>query len=289
LNETHIHNVIYLLFLSITIISCIIFYLDNFKLSSSRPIKYFQVLSFICMLFINYARYSNNARLHGEYNVTKESAEIIGKGMNSIGQGMGIMGTQLGLGATMVGVSTAVGKGLAKSAKPPLQKAGVIIGGAMLGGITHSVITTYNRSKVHSFNTSNLVITNNTSDISNSNISKFMDDSLFSPLQALLFNIEALNITCLSLTLILIIQIIFKLHLKNSIKLNLSTTLGTNLNNNLEYYINKIITLNKKMSIVYIWLILILIIYALSLSIYVSDDLYSNIDKYISEHINYKK
>lgn len=70
----------------------------------------------------------------------------------------------------------------------------------------------------------------------------------------MLFDIQGLNATCLSLIIILIIQIIFKFYLKDSIKLNLFNILGINLNNNLEYYLNKIIILNKKWVIyIYDW------------------------------------
>lgn len=79
------------------------------------------------------------------------------------------------------------------------------------------------------------------------------------------------------------------MHLKDNIKLNLSDTIGVKLNSNLEYYINKIIFLNKKMSIVYIWLALISIICGLSFSIYASSDLLEKIDDYIAVHNNMKK
>jgi hypothetical protein len=60
-------------------------------------------------------------------------------------------------------------------------------------------------------------------------------------------------------------------------------------NNKLEYYINKTITLNKKMSHIYIWLAIILIIIALSFSAYASAELYNNIDGYINLHQSIKK
>jgi hypothetical protein len=65
--------------------------------------------------------------------------------------------------------------------------------------------------------------------------------------------------------------------------------LGEKFNNSLEYYINKIISLNKKMSTIYIWLILFILIFSLSFSIYASHELYTNLDSYIIEHTNIKK
>jgi hypothetical protein len=162
--------------------------------------------------------------------------------MNTIGQGLNTVGSNLGLGASIVGVSTAVSKGIAKSSMPPLQKTGAIVAAGVATGVSHAAIT-------HINNYNNLPYTsdhNNT----NSSINKFIDDSTTSTLSNLLFDIELLNYTCLYVIIILIIQVIFKLHLKDSIVLNLSNTLGINLNKSLEYYINKVITLNKKMSVI---------------------------------------
>lgn len=72
-----------------------------------------------------------------------------------------------------------------------------------------------------------------------------MEDSL-SPLQTLLYCIQVLNACCITLIVLLTIQIIYKLLLKDSIKLNLTSMLGVKFNNALEYYINKRIRLNKK-------------------------------------------
>jgi hypothetical protein len=56
----------------------------------------------------------------------------------------------------------------------------------------------------------------------------------------------------------------------------------------LEYYINKIIKLNKNMSNIYIWLILLLLLVGLSLSAYASGDLYNNLGTYINIHNSLK-
>lgn len=89
--------------------------------------------------------------------------------------------------------------------------------------------------------------------IDNPNISKFIGESASSsPLEILLSNLELINYICVYMLIILAIQIIFKFYLKNSINLNLSSVLGNKLNHNLELIINKIITLNKKMSTIYI-------------------------------------
>jgi hypothetical protein len=52
--------------------------------------------------------------------------------------------------------------------------------------------------------------------------------------------------------------------------------------------LNKLIFLNKKVSVIYIWLILIMLLIGLTASIYFSNELYTNIDKYIDIYNNLK-
>lgn len=82
----------------------------------------------------------------------------------------------------------------------------------------------------------------------------------------------------------------FKLHIKENIKLNLTWILNYKFNNSLEFYINKIIALNKKkkMSTIYIWLILLSKIVGLSSSIYVINDKQNNFEDYITVHKSIK-
>lgn len=300
-------NFFIFLFVFLFIISFIIFYLDDFKLSSSYPIKYLEIFSSIGILFtiimiisnitgyidiICYANDKGTVDLHGHLSIGTEGAKAIGQGLNTIG-------SNIGLGAAMAGVATAVTKGIAKSSIPPVQKAGIIIAGSLTAGFGHSIVSTINRNNTHSSDISNSPINNSVNNLNNttsdhvnhisSNINKFMDDSSLSPLQTLLFDIEGLNMTCLSLIIILCIQIIFKFYSKDSVTLKLSGVLGINVNNKAEYYLNKIIKLNKKMSHIYIWLILLILIIALSFSVYASNELFNNIDSYIAVHNNIKK
>ena len=291
LNEIHIYNIINSLLLFIFSISFILFYLDNFKLSDSCPIKCFQLFSFIGLLFIIiltiwnitnfadilcYAKDRDNIDLHGHVSLNEKAAAEVGRGLS-------ILGSNLGLGASIVGIGTAVGKTIAKSSMPPLQKAGVIIGSGLITGIGHSIIT-----NVNVYRNSNVKFTSKSHSNDSYEISKFIDDGSSSPLQNLLFDIEALNYICLSLMFILVIQISFKFYLKDSIKWNLSSIIGTKSNDKLEFYINKIILLNKKMSHVYIWFAIALIIIGLSFSAYASGELYNNIDGYIALHNSIK-
>ena len=280
------------LFLTLFIISFIIFNLDDFKLSTNT-LKYLQITSFLILPFvlifvtlstINFIDFicyaKDDINLHAHVNVTKDAAIEISKGMSTIG-------TQLGLGATMVGVSTAVGKALVKSGMPPLQKAGLIVGSGLTAGLGHSIISTLNRNQVLSENIDKSNLVPNSTNISK-NISKFLDDSQSSPLQDLLFQFEAINYVCLSLIYILIIQLVFKLYFIDNINLNLSKLLGNNINDKMEYYLNKIIKLNKQMSVVWIWFGFIVLAFGLAISVYAIHNVYLDMNSFINVHNRFK-
>ena len=155
-------------------------------------------------------------------------------------QGLSTVGSNFGLAATVAAVTTPMASVISKSGIPPLQKAGFIVGAALLGGMIHA------RSGYSSD-------ANNTgsSFSSDNSINKFLPGSSpdFSPLQGILWSTEIINYACLSVIYLLIIQLVFKLHFKDSINLGFSNLLGNNLNSKLEYYFNKTIELNKRMSV----------------------------------------
>lgn len=239
--------------------SLVLLYLYDFKLSLVNLFKYVQIFSFICIpLYVIYcihnlpytflsgiilcAKDNNDIKLHGHVSLDKEAAKEVSKGLHTIGS--------VGLGATMAGVATAVGKCIAKSSLPPFQKAGVVLGASMIGGLFHSKITTVHRNKnLYDENIKDSTISSvKPSNINDSNISKLIEDNtLSSPLQDLLLNLEITAYVCITMLILLIIQILFKFYFKNSINLNLSSILG----DTIEFYINKIIELNKKMSTIY--------------------------------------
>lgn len=292
------------IFMFLIIVSLALFYLDDFKLSKSSFIKYLQILCFICILiypiicyyflddFFNIILYlddnsKDSVNLHGHVNLDKDAAKVINKGLSTIG-------SQIGLGASIAGMSTAVAKGIAKSSMPPLQKASIIVASGLITGFGHSVISNINRNNIMkddlSYASSNASTNISSSNNINSDINKFINNNneSISPLENLIFDIEALNYICLSLVIILIIQITFKFFFPKNVTLNLSKLFGININNSLEYYLNKIIKLNKDMSNIYMWLILILLLIGLSLSGYASSELCNNIDSYVDVYNSLK-
>ena len=98
-----------------------------------------------------------------------------------------------------------------------------MLGASMLSGLFHSKLTTINRNKIKDENIKDSVVSNVTSNnnIYDPNISKFIDDNtLASPLQDLLLNLEITTCVCLGMLILLMIQILFKFHFKDSIILN---------------------------------------------------------------------
>jgi len=216
-----------------------------------------------------YVTDGKDVNLHGHVSVDKDAGKAIGQGLQTIG-------SQIGLDATMVGIATAISKAVVKNGMPPLQKAGIIVGTSVIGGLAQSRISTMNRNTINSTS----ILNNETS----SNVNKFLDDSLVSPLQDLLFNLEMMNYVYLSLIYILIIQLVFKLHFKDTINLNFLNMLSSNTKITLEYFLNKIVKLNKQISVIWIWIGLVVIMFASSLDAYTLHNLCINIDSYINIH-----
>lgn len=286
----HLFSIIYNLLINLNhifslffVFSSIILYLDSFRLSNNNIIKHIQILSIIYIsIYIGYyfVYLINNihivwfindesVNLHGHVNVTKEAASELSKGISTLG-------SQWGSGATIVGVATAVGKTIAKSSVPPVQKAAIVIGDGLMGGLIHSGVTHINRGN----ELESIAKESNASNISNSisnGINKFVSDSSVSPLEGLLFSIQGINSICFTLVIILAIQLYIRFYIKGEFNF---TILGITFNK----YLNKIILLNTKLSVVYIWLALILLMIGLTASVYFSYVLYINLEKYIEIH-----
>lgn len=273
--------------------SLVMLYLDGFRLSEIKIFKYIQIFTFtfipvvlfifsygetILADFVLYAKDNDiDLHAHGHISVDKEAGKAIGTGLSTLG-------SQLGLGTTMAAIGSAVGASIAKSGMPPLQKAALIVGSAAAAGVGHSFISAANRDAVRTENS-----TTSAGEAANigSHVSKLVDDSQISPLQEVLFNGEILNSIGLTVLYVLIIQFIYKLYIKEKINLNWSWFVGTNINNKFEFYFNKMIKLNKQMSIGWIWLGLTLIMLILGANFYVLYKLDMNLDSFIEGYISF--
>ena len=123
-------------------------------------------------------------------------------------------------------------------------------------------------------------------------VNKFMADSGdgYSGLMLLILCIDAITCVCLYFILILFMMILFKFYInEEKVKLNLSNLIGDKMNNNLNYYLIKLIQLNKKTSTVYIFITFILLFISLGYDCYFITVLYNNLDKFVDIHINSRK
>ena len=84
------------------------------------------------------------------------------------------------------------------------------------------------------------------------------DSAQASHLKDLLLNSEIIDCVYICMVILLLIVHIFNIQFKNSIILNISLTFAVKFNRNIEFYINK--EINKKVSIVYLWLTPIILI-----------------------------
>lgn len=286
-------------------------YLDSFKLSNSPIIKTIQILSlfsFLLLLVLQIWQFNNlsglsyscisdgssstpennqsvsdslkssdrtSVSLNTNVDIGREAAREISLGLSSLG-------TQIGIGATVAGVATAVGKSITSSSLPPAQKAAIIVGGALAGGAIHVGTSAINRKNAV---TASKSINDSMSASATDNIKKYLDPTN-SPIQDLLYSIDILNTVCLALVFILTIQIIFKFFLHangaSATRFDISSFVGINLNNRLNEYFKKLISINKKVSNIYIILILIILLISLYYSSYFSHELYTNINEYVN-------
>jgi hypothetical protein len=238
----------YILALNITF-----FYLDDFKLSTNKYLRLSQILSplllvILVILFYYYIPLIFNSGLFlddpnknpsitegANIEIGKDAATEISKGISNVGSNIGLAGT---VGAVTAGVAKSIGK----STLPPVQKAGIVVAGSLIGAGIHIGASFLNRLNNSSTTSPNIIVSGNTiSSSSNSQIVvSLLEGSSANNLANLIFSINMLTYAYLTLTLILSMIILFKISLGSSseenIKLNFSSLIGNKWNNNLNYY-----------------------------------------------------
>lgn len=268
-----------------------LYYLDEYKISKNKIIGILQLLSpiFIILigLFIYIEMFSSYDKIF-TYNLLDKSdvsnpnitvganIEISKEAGTEISKGISTLGKNIGLAGCVVGVAGSVAKAISKSSLPPIQKAGIIASSGIIGGAIQVA--------AHAVNTA---IDSSSSSTGGSNIDgalKFIGNSNYSPLVNLILSINAITASCLTLAIILFSMILFRFILNEDIKLNLSNVIGIKLNNSLNYYLVKIIQLNKKSSNIFMFIALISLIIGLSFNIYFITQLYDNLDSFINLH-----
>ena len=262
--------------------SFVLWYLDDFKLSQIKSIKYIQIFSLIIMpiLFTYYVFTHIHLYIDITNNVDDKDYHLHGhvsldeKGAKAVRDSISTLGSNVGLGASITGVAMAGSKAIAKSSIPPFQKIGMVAAAGGLGALTHMTASTANRASA--INESEI----RTSSL-NENVNKLVNDNMSDPLLDMLRNIELTSYICIGLIIILGIQVIIRL-LPEKVNLNLSK--NVNFNENINKYVNKIIILNRNMSTIYTFIVIILLLYGMGLIIYIENEIYTNINMYISIH-----
>ena len=192
-----------------------LFYLDNFELSKDKLIRYLQIFSpllGVLLLILIYNDFLSGYSFWnsiGEIKIPKESAKHIEEGAKHIeegakhiGKGMSDAAWNIGLGITSGITAATVGKAIAKTSLPPMQKVGAIVVSTAIANASY-----VGSSAIRSMHSQ--VPNNNSSGVSNV-VNKFVESTDNSPLKDLIFSIDVLNYCSLSLLIILFSIIMFK-------------------------------------------------------------------------------
>ena len=201
-----------------------LFYLDEFKLSKNKYIRFIQILYpiifiLIALSYILYAdvfsynvisfavdkNVSNTVNVGASIEVSKDAAESLG--------------TNIGMAGTIGTVAVAVSRSIAKSPIPPLQKAGIVVGSAAAGGaifvgtnVVNRISIAASRSSGENTHPITKPTTTSGSNFPDGGVNKLLDDSTdsFSDLMLLILSIDTLACVCLNLFFILFMMILFK-------------------------------------------------------------------------------
>lgn len=286
------------------------FYLDEFKLSYNKWIKYFQIIIFI--LFIFYIIYYIVSIYIGNYNLINdiiykvnsddikdaiENKDIVLKGKvvldkeagTEVARGISNLGSNIGLTGCVGAMAAGVAKTVAKSPLPPVQKAGLVIGAGIIGAVIHTGASAIN-AQTHAERSINKSLASTNQNILPKDHHEFISSvNNSTPLEILIQSICILNYVCLWLIIILFIQILFKLYISDKPKLKIIDKILPSYSDNLKMYIYKMIKLNKNINIFYSILAIILLFICIISSLYFSLELYNNLSNYVDVYLEYRK
>jgi hypothetical protein len=172
-----------------------------------------------------------NITLSGKVDIGSDTGKAIANSISTVG-------SNIGLAATVAAISTGVAKVVAKSSLPPIQKAGIVVAGSVIGGGIHITASAMNRlnsiatssNSTPTTGTTSSTTSDTTSGVSTTNlgdgVNKFISDST-SDLSNLILGINMITSACVSLIIILSIIIFFTFYLdEDKIQLKLSGLIG---------------------------------------------------------------
>ena len=229
---------------------------------------------------------SGNITVSGNVTLSKESAAELGKGAANAA-------SNVGLGASIGGMSAAMVQALKHSSLPVGVKAGAVIGAGAAGATIHVTATSVNRAIARS------VSNNNNSSHSTTETHDFPidfvapsvnEEFIHSSLQDLLLSLITLNTISLWMCLLVIISLVYKFILPSELTLRwLNNILPEHYVIKIKTVLNRVIDLNKKTNIIYIFIILFTILICNVFSVYFMNELYNNLDFFCIDHFNFKK
>ena len=282
-----------------------VFYIDNFKLSNNKFIKYYQVIIFI--LFITYIIYiciggyvlindticrinpdevkdalqNKDIKLEGKIVMDKTAGAEVAKGLSTFG-------SNVGLGACVGALAGGVAKSIANTSIPPFQKAGLIVASGIAGAILHTGASAIN-AQTHAAAHINKSSDSTSKDTLPKDINQFIgnvDDS--TPLEILIQCISILNSLCIWIIIFLSMQILFKT-ISDKPKLKFLGSLMPHYSEKIKLYIYKLISINKNLNLFYSIFALGLLFICTLGSVYFSLELHNNLNSYVDVYINLSK
>ena len=281
-----------------------IFYLDDFKFSNNKLIKYSEIFFFILFVFyiilltiyilLNYDLLNdiifhikaddikntldkNDITLKGKIVLDKEAGAEIAKGLFSVGSNVGL--------AACVGALTAgASKTLLKSSLPPVQKIALLGASGVLGGAIHTGASAIN-AQTHMANNTNVKAKQLPNNVNS--LLEYGDNT--SPLEILLKSISVIDTISIWLFVIIFIQFFFIIYITDKPRLKLIDYFFPSNSNNIRGYIYKLIKIYKNMSKIYIIIAPILLFISILASTYFAFELHNNIASYVDVYIQSKK
>nr|YP_010697868.1 hypothetical protein P1Q19_mgp04 [Fuscoporia viticola]WCF76829.1 hypothetical protein [Fuscoporia viticola] len=232
---------------------------------------------------------SGNVSITGNIILSKESATELAKGAASAA-------SNVGLGASISGMSVAMVQVLKNSALPISVKAGGVIGAGAAGAAIHVAATTANKVIGQSINnnSSSSSSTTETPDFPVDFMAPSVNEEfIHSSFQDMLLSLITLNTVSLWMSLLVIISLVYKFIVPSDLKLEwllkLNKILPEHFVIRIKTILIRIIDLNKKTNVIYIFFILFIIIICNGFSIYFMSEIYNNLSNFCIDHLNFKK
>ena len=287
-----------------------IYWLDGFNISTNKLIKNLQITVFIIfiitMISVIISTYLSDFTLYDSISlkinqedaknvtekVTLQGKVVLDKDAGTqVAKGVSNLGSNLGLAGCVGALTASVAKVITKSPLPPVQKAGFVVVGGIIGAGLHTGASAIN-AQTHKLNDTTKHINSSDKKEIMEGVNKFLDSDFANdntPLQILLQCISILNSASLWLIIVLVIQTFFKFYISDRPPLKFLDYMLPGFNYKIKEYIYKLIYINKKMNTVYMIIAYILLFISILGSGYFAWELNNNLSQYVDTYISIHK